>query len=101
MALSKKGLRKIAVDGKNYVWKGGEVIAPSGDIFRFFVQSDDRKGTLLILDVIIHQKSNELGQQIGIASRIISEGIRCALKKDWKPRERLPQYQIRFPIEIT
>ena len=84
MAISKKGLRKITVNGQKFYWKFNEKI---------IVRSDEFKNSLLIIDfgwydvwLYVNDKENrppDFEPKI-VTPQFVSESISFALAENWK-----------------
>ncbi len=83
MAISKKGLRKIAVDNQEFYWKFNEKI---------FVISDETKNSLLIVDfgwydvwLYANDKENRPPdfEPKSVTPKFVSESITYALNQGW------------------
>ncbi|CAM1342138.1 hypothetical protein [Tenacibaculum amylolyticum] len=84
MAISKKGFRKIVVDGSEFLWKFNKKI---------IVSSEQFKNSLLIIDIgwydrwlYIDDKENKPPdfEPKSITPQFVSESIYFALTKGWK-----------------
>ena len=83
MAISKKGLRKIAVDNRKFYWKFNEKV---------FVISDETKNSLLIVDfgwydVWLYANNRENRppdfEPKSVTPKFVSESITYALNQGW------------------
>lgn len=84
MAISKKGLRNIMVNGQKFYWKFNEKV---------IVSSDEFKNSLLIIDfgwydvwLYVNDKENRPPdfEPKSVTPRFVSESIFFALAEDWK-----------------
>lgn len=83
MAISKKGLRKINVEGKNYYWKFNEKV---------YIVGDGIAGSLLIVDIgwydvwlYVNDKENRPPdfEPKSVTPKFVSESILFALTQGW------------------
>lgn len=98
MALSKKGLRKIVVDGKRYVWKVRCQPTYSqglGTSLIFAVEKADVKGSILVVDTQMARPDNWLNEpSIVITPLHVAKIIRQALGKGWNPNQKAPPFEL-------
>ncbi|MEH0152578.1 hypothetical protein V6R21_00450 [Limibacter armeniacum] len=83
MAISKKGLRKIVVDNREFYWKFNEKI---------FVISEEDKNSLLLVDfgwydvwLFVNDKENKSPdfEPKSVTPKFVSESITYALTQGW------------------
>ncbi|SRR5579884_2213416 len=82
MTLSKKGLRRICVDGAEYLWKIGKLRYDDYVHTSIVVQPADRQGCVLIYRVAKAYG----GADAELKPSLVADCIRDALAEGWQPR---------------
>lgn len=101
MALSKKGLRKIVVDGKSYVWKISRNRFGRLDSLGCIVQTTSQLKNMLVVDSLeIHSEPylNIVPEYI-LTPAYVAESIRQAIQQGWKSEEKAPPFNFEFSIK--
>ncbi|QDT65918.1 hypothetical protein V22_31810 [Calycomorphotria hydatis] len=103
MSISKKGSRRIVVDGHVYVWKirgkSSFVQGTCGSAIASAVKHLEENGsTLVIYFPCSRLDSRGESETNSITPSLIEQGIRSAISEGWKPKESGPTYYYDFEM---
>lgn len=104
MALSKKGSRRVIVDGEQYTWKVRR--RPTYDQglahgpLTFTAEKSGATGSILVVDTKAARPDNwVLAPSMTITPAYVAESIREAIKRGWLAEQKSSPFNLEFSIK--